>query len=141
MTESIDQNARQPNAELGRLRWDQIKHDDMLFTNRASFFLVAQSMLLATFTILASPEHRHRDMPVAIGVAAGAVIVIWIWTTLRHLWARDHFYKEAKTSGPPYDKLQTEKQPSPGAHCLMGIVLPVLLSLIWIWLCVALFLP
>ncbi len=132
---SSEAPAQTPNPDLGAMRWDQIKHDDLLFTYRASFFLLADTMLLAAFMVQVSAQAPRMNLLLPMCVTGWVVSVIWMWTTYRHIVARNHFYAEAKQTGVPYSDLQTHELPRPGAHELMGICLPLILGGVWLWLC------
>ena len=127
--------------ERGEFIWDRIKHDDALFTTRSEFFLLAQSVLVAAGVIVvAGTSMTTGDRRLVVVLITGLSIVaiaIWIWTSLRHLWMRDALYAELRESGPEFRSVPTGGLPRPGAHVLMGVVLPVAFFVMWIVLPIA----
>ena len=123
--------------DRGEFIWDRIKHDDQLFSSRSEFFLLGQSVLVAAGLIVvagnslsAGDRHLVSLLVTALSLVS---IAIWIWTSLRHLLVRDALYAELLRCGDEFDVVpMTRALPRPGAHILMGVVLPLTFFLLWI---------
>lgn len=77
--------------------WDAIKHDDTLFTNRSSFFLVGHTMLFGALAVAltgnwALPDEVHPVFVVTLAAIGNAFSIAWVWTSARHIVHRDWLY-------------------------------------------------
>lgn len=122
--------------DRGEFIWDRIKHDDALFSSRAEFFLVGQSVLVAAGVLVfangALEAADRRLLSVLIGSVSAVSLAIWIWTSVRHLRVRDALYRELERCGSPYDARVVQRSVrGPGAHVLMGVVLPAAFLVLW----------
>jgi hypothetical protein len=117
--------------------WDWYKHEETLATNRASFFLVGQSMLFAGYGALRaanSPPVTAISAFCILGVFAGC---IWLLVTILHA---------ANTRYPVVSQLnlsETRHEDTPRnkdgswrdafkSYFLMGLFLPVGIIVVWI---------
>lgn len=130
-TSSSEQDGKRLTAEF---YWERIRHDDTLFTSRASFFLVAQSMLLGAVAILLTNSYPNWKLAVLLVPLGIVSCAIWIWTSLRHLEAVKAFRAGLCQEGSPYAASYPVKLPWPGAHLLMGILLPAVIIITWLLL-------
>jgi hypothetical protein len=129
-------------VDRGEFLWERIKHDDALFASRSEFFLLGQSVLVAAgVLVVASTSISAGDRRLIALLVAGLSIVtiaIWIWTSLRHLWVRDALYAALTDSGPVFQPVSGGRRvPRPGAHVLMGVILPSGFLVLWIVLPIA----
>jgi hypothetical protein len=116
--------------QRGQVLWEQTKHENELFNNRAGFFMLANSFLLPAAAALFTASGVVLCAIPAL-VAVGLIsCTIWVWTSYRHLIRRnalEALLKKSTHRWPEPDEL-----PKPGAHVLMGIVLPLVFMALWI---------
>lgn len=126
--------------------WDRVKHEENLFTSRANFFLVGESMLLAAVAALFSSDSAQGALFILCGVGA---ISTGIWMFVNYL-------QRKRTWNPARDSLKKLAADNPNdtgiassfaamqivsdtgrlrrlkSHVLMGYVVPVLLLIGWL---------
>jgi hypothetical protein len=129
-------------VERGEFIWERIKHDDAQFASRSEFFLLGQSVLVAAGVLVVANTSLsagdRRLIAVLIAALSIVSIAIWIWTSLRHLWVRDALYMALDDSEPTFQPaIAARRVPRPGAHVLMGVVLPTAFLVLWIVLPIA----
>ena len=128
--------------DRGEFLWDRIKHDDTMFASRSDFFLVGQSVLVAAGVIVFANTSLstgdRRFVAVLVAALSFVSIGIWIWTSLRHLRIRDALYSALRECGEEFGPIPMRRElPRPGAHVLMGVVLPLAFFVLWIALPIA----
>lgn len=126
--------------------WDRIKHEENLFTSRANFFLVGESMLLAAVAALFASESAHTSLFTLCGVG-GISTGIWMFVNYlqrKRAWnpARESMKKLAvehpneNNGASAFAGMQSISEQGPlrriKSHVLMGYVVPVLLLIGWI---------
>ena len=77
-----DQPARELAAEVGtQIVWEDRWHEEEIFANRLSFYLLAQSFLVvAAVTATLSSDATYRWLPVALTIdLTGLVVTVVFW--------------------------------------------------------------
>jgi hypothetical protein len=107
--------------------WDWLKHETIIFSNRMSAFLVAQSMLIIAF--ISKNE--------IIFTYIGAIIsLIWIVVNHRHIWGtmRSISEKVNRYFGT-YERVVGERKKIGFPNTLLlGYVLPLIVLGMWFYL-------
>jgi hypothetical protein len=115
--------------------WDRLKHEDMLFTNRGSVFLVGQAMLLAAYAV----PQMGGQLPVVCSATGVVVTAIWYWVNNNNLrlqrQIKEQLTQLAKEAMPGLKALEPKKLA--GSHLLMGRFLPGWLLVVWVFLLVS----
>ena len=114
--------------------WDWLKHENNIFANRGSFFLIAESAL---FAIIATKSSTTTLAAQCVLCVTGLLItLLWLLVNIKHVLGTHRLIeKKLKDKGHPWSKIQKErtKWPWPN-HILLGIALPVLFLVLWIFL-------
>ncbi len=130
----IEIQARRVASSNANFYWEWFRHEETIFTYRASFFLVAEAMLFTGYAQLrtASPELLQ---PIHIFEFLGAVIAgVWLLASSLHFWRTrsplehkvNHWEPRRKEiSGPgPWEWLSK-------TSLWMGIVIPGVVCAWW----------
>lgn len=130
------QDTRETPMDPENLTWDRIKHDDSLFAQRASFFLVAQSVLAAALAILIGTvptwQWRHVMLVWMLSVAAIVVSLVWAHTSWHYRMRRAALYEWLEDCCQPFSDSPRPPQPKPHTNDLMGTWLPFCFVAFWI---------
>jgi len=105
--------------------WDKLKHENELFSSRANFFLVAHTLLVASFSTGTEKDIILRIMVSVLGVLISG---IWINIGIRNIKTQDEIKKTL-------DEPETITECKPkwlGTHILIGIVIPILFLFFWL---------
>jgi hypothetical protein len=107
--------------------WDWAKHEDALFSNRANFFLVGETLLLASTPAL--PGVGDLALPLA-GVTISA---IWLYTDLNQVvMTTRHIASKLASVEPRWKEINDKRGPWGNVHLVLGAVMPGLFLLLWI---------
>jgi hypothetical protein len=120
--------------------WEHLKHEDTLFSNRTSFLLLAESVLLVVAVSLLTPLQPvagpgHAPVRVHLGplCLAGLLIsLIWLFADLKHLLTTNWDLKaKLQSSHPEWAAIAKGRRRWPSTHWVVGIGLPVLFLALW----------
>jgi len=114
--------------------WDWVKHEGHIFTNRGSFFLIGESMLLAATAALLSGRIDELSSYLLIFFLAGLFITgVWLWVNIVHVcitqWS---ITKKLEDVEPRWKEIARRRLKRVPNHMLMGIILPGGLLIVWI---------
>jgi hypothetical protein len=101
-TRPEDQPAPEPAAERGaQIVWEDRWHEEEIFANRLSFYILAQSFLVvAAVTATLSSVATHRWLPVALTIdLTGLVVTVVFWYALSENLRRLDALKEIVSEG------------------------------------------
>jgi hypothetical protein len=115
--------------------WDNIKHEDQMFTDRGNFFLVAEGMLLAAVT--AFGDHSAHRFTQAFACLSGIVVaLIWFRVNWVHIFRTQRpLKKKFEKVAPELAEIMRAERPKTRYvpnHVLMGLVLPASLLVVWV---------
>jgi len=122
-----------------RFYWDWLKHENNIFANRSSFFLLAESAL---FAIIATKSPTTFIAPKWLLYTGLAITVIWLVVNIKHVFITHAMIakklKGFKDHPHPWHKTQNERTykwpPIFRSHVLIGIYLPLIFLFLWIFL-------
>ena len=137
-SEHISDNKMSPDPTIDDrvFYWDWYKHEENLFTNRGSFFLVAESMLFAAVATLraATQSSATTALPVFYGLGI-LVTVIWLGVSIFH-----HSRTRTKVQ-TKLNKVEERRRDISSAgsfwlrsHFLMGVIMPLGILVAWLFL-------
>ena len=117
--------------------WDWVKHEDNIFTNRGSFFLLGETMLMAAVAaLLAASKPVPRTWMIVIQGSGIFISTVWLYVSAFHVAVTQ---KRLKTKLADADSRSVGLTAHPWrihSHLLMGIVLPAGVLIVWIVLLV-----
>lgn len=116
--------------------WDWFKHEENLFTNRGSFFLVGESMLFAAVATLRSVDQAKATSALPIFYVLGVfVTVIWLATsTFHHVRTRQKIIAKLDQLEPRRSGISSTGGFYVKTHFWMGIMMPIGILITWLWL-------
>jgi hypothetical protein len=116
--------------------WDWIKHEGNTFTNRGSFFLVAESMLLVVIATLGVSFSSAKTIPLlTVNLAGIFVTMVWLYVNFRHIFVTMRAIGEKlKSHEARWDEIVKHRRKWPSNNIIMGIVLPGGLLVLWMTL-------
>lgn len=113
--------------------WQWLLHEDNLFTNRANFFLVAESFLFMAFATLCTS--KYICLSFIIGLAGIVISVIWHHISSLQLNKTITPIKERLEKDESYIYIEwykiAKKSEGKGLHKKLGIWLPQVFILSW----------
>ncbi len=119
---------RRLSNETQRMR-EWLMHEDRLFSERASFMIVAEAMFFSAFAVLAGTPLPSSAM--IIGVAGITVAVFWIYAAVTQEFVFMRPIKKILNQRlPEYSAVPREVRRIP-LNIALGIVLPCLLIVAW----------
>ena len=124
----IDQNDGDPVS----FYWDWNKHEDDVFTNRGSFFLVGQSMLIAAASALMAAGLERLNVAIFLLASTGLLLtVVHLLVSLRHLRTQRLIRDQLRTHQPLWTSVYDRRPPFLRAAQLMGIAVPTIVLFCW----------
>jgi hypothetical protein len=119
-----------------RSAWEYHKHADTLLLARVNYSLVAQSMLIVSFSTLFAAEHQTSAVQRAeIGVAVLGFVfaaIQWLLSMSLHAKMKTMRDKYLNTDSVFSDYIEA---PSIRPSGIQRFVIPIVLGAIWVWLC------
>lgn len=109
--------------------WEKLKHEDTLFSNRANFFLVAQSLLFASIVVFHT-DSKFKIIDTSLGII---IAMIWFYCSFRNIAVQENIKDEMNTHKPPVEI----KEITPSwlsTHILMGMVMPIIFLISWLFI-------
>jgi hypothetical protein len=132
MGESVDKT--RPTAltpDQSKRIWEWLLHEDNLFTSRANFMLVAESMLIAAFASLLAADPPHRAQLLVVASVGILVTISWFYTAvLQIVGTLEPIKTSLKQHLPEYGGIASRRKLS--VHLVIGGVLPALLICTWL---------
>ena len=124
----IEKNA----SRLERV-WSWGLHEDNIFVNRSSFFMVAHSMLFAGFAQLVAgntPKSIYILVFCFLGIFFSAV---WIYVSYVQIYITMNPLKKflKDTDNDYLDMLEQRKKRGPSVSFVFGILCPVVIGIAW----------
>ena len=123
--------------ELQRL-WEFTLHEDGLFNERQSLFLVAQSMLAVAYTT--ALVAKDNGIARAIAIVALVVTVMWIYVSIRQTRIVTLIQAKAKEVFPEYNAITAARDflwmPCPSRY-LVAFGVPPAIRALWVALLLA----
>jgi hypothetical protein len=124
--------------EEERRLWEFTLHEDGLFNERQSLFLVAESMLAVAYTT--ALVANNSAIALAIAVIALLITVMWMYVSARHARIVDLIQEKAKDTFPEYKKITAERHfrwmPIP-SRTVVTFGVPPVIGALWVVLLVA----
>jgi len=114
--------------------WDWLKHENNIFANRGSFFLIAESAL---FAIIATKSSTTTLAAQCVLFATGFLItLLWLLVNIKHIFGTHRLIgNKLKGKDHLWFKSREELAKWPWSnHKLLGIGLPALFLLLWTFL-------
>lgn len=123
------------NAEEQRRLWEWTLHEDHLFSERQSLFLVAESMLVAAYA--GALEADARSAALSIGVFGLVMTIAWGYVSRRQHGLVEFIQVRARAELPEYREICAARPPARlRSRTVIAFGLPLLLSALWIVLLV-----
>ena len=116
--------------------WDWLKHENNILANRGNFFLIAETAL---FAIIATKPSTAFIAPAWLLYTKGLLITfVWLFVNIKHIYGTHQLIAKKMKSFKDHSWSKTqeeriEKWPWSN-HKLIGIFLPSLFLLLWIFL-------
>src|SRR5205823_6591458 len=106
--------------------WEWFKHEENLFTNRGSFFLVAEAMLFAAVATMRSAIQNSSGLPLLVFDMLGIfVTIIWLGVnTLHHLRTRAQILTKLNKYEARRSQISGEGPTWLKSHFWIGVILP-----------------
>jgi hypothetical protein len=125
--------------------WEHLKHEDTLFSNRTSFFLVGESILLAGVVSFLAPLQTSMgqgQQPVHVPLGpfclAGLVVaIVWLFANIKHLVTSNRQIKaKLQDCHPAWAAIASGRHHWPSVNWIVGLVLPALFFFVWgyVWI-------
>ena len=114
--------------------WDWLNHENNIFTNRGSVFLLAETLLF----VIISTGVNNSIVPQNIMIIAGLVItLIWLLVNLKHIYGTHRVIVNELNLDPNYVWNEVRKKRKKiffwSNHFLLGILLPFIFLLLWLY--------
>lgn len=123
------------NAEEQQRLWEWTLHEDNLFSERQSLFLVAESMLVAAYA--AALETDAGSAALAIGVFGLVMTLAWGYVSRRQYGLVEFIQARARAELPEYREICAARPAAPlRSRTVVTFGLPLLVSALWIVLLV-----
>ncbi len=131
MQDEKDQHARGLSKSPTERYWEWLTHEDNLFSNRVTVFLIAQSMLFIPFAINA---YSISSLTWIIGTTGIVVLVIWIYVSVVQVFFLINPIKaRLREQLPEYRDVKDIWAPG-DPNIWLGIIFPLILMVVWILL-------
>jgi hypothetical protein len=117
--------------------WTWVWHENNLFTSRANFFLISEAMLFAGIAALLAGSRNDLTIQVyrILAVAGAFSTLLWIYVSVVQLQLTLNPLKErAKELEPRYAEFANRQGVFGRLNFVVGVVLPAVLAILWIWL-------
>ena|ERR1700686_5342633 len=118
--------------ELKRL-WEFTLHEDGLFNERQSLFLIAQSMLAVAYTT--ALVAKADGVALAIAIVALVVTVMWVYVSIRQARIVTLIQTRAKEVFPEYNAITAARNfrwmPYPSRY-LVAFGVPPAIGALWV---------
>jgi hypothetical protein len=113
--------------ERSRL-FQHVLHEESSFTQRNSYFLVAQSLMLVAYSAL----HDDASAPIIVTLFGLSVSLIWLYIGRSHFRYLRHVSQRCIDKVPDFAKTETERpHRSISARWIIGHAVPFLSCLLW----------
>jgi hypothetical protein len=132
------QDRRDQRARL----WEHALHQDGLFLQRGSFFLVVESLLVVAYTAVLRSLSGTEGLPFRLRLAAlvlaafGFLLtVLWAYDSIRQRYWLTYLQKRIEKELPEYRHTVEERKLSGGrfsSSTLMAFGVPLLASVMWL---------
>ncbi|WP_281558198.1 hypothetical protein [Thalassomonas sp. RHCl1] len=115
--------------------WDWHKHEDTLFTARGNFFLITESVFLIGMIRLVAADISFLSFILfllldSVGIT---ISIIWICSSYKQIFITERLIKnKLKLLEPKWSKISALGAKQVKVHNLIGIVLPIVFSGIFI---------
>jgi hypothetical protein len=118
------------SPEEQRRLWEWTLHEDGVFSERQSLFLVAESMLVAGYAAALAPGFRSAALAIA-GFGAGLTL-LWLVVSWRLYLLVEYIQNQARAELPDYERL-CKGRPSTWvrSRAVIAFGLPSLLLALW----------
>lgn len=117
-----------------KLLLDLTLHHDDMFYQRANFFLVAESMILVAYSLLASRQGAVLTQGRVIAAFGLILTIIWAYAAHRALVRLKYLTRRAEAGYPYFAALRAER-PKPvgsiGSTLLMAYMIPAIAIVMW----------
>ena len=118
--------------------WQWVLHEDDYFIQRASFFLVAQAMLLAAFATAVTSTSAKPLLIFVVGVVGGVCSVVWMYVSWIHInFTIKPLTSELKELLPEQYEVVAARRRFPSTDVVVGVLFPGFLLVVWVILMVA----
>lgn len=119
--------------------WEHLKHEDTLFSNRVSFFLVGESILVggvvAFLSRTAQNQQSARIHPGPFCLVGLVISLIWLYANLKHLLTtRKNLKDKLRACSPAWAEIELGRRYWPGVHWVVGTAFPLLFAFVWFYL-------
>ena len=125
----------EPSAKQ-RLIFDLVQHEDAMFYQRANFFLVAESMILVAYSLLASRTSISWIQGRVIAAFGLFLTATWAYSSHRFLARFRYITQRAEDEFPYYKAIREGRPPVParlmGSTHLMTYVVPTVAMAMWV---------
>ena len=120
--------------------WEHLKHEDTLFSNRTSFFLVGESVLLAGAVSFLAPLQASMiqgQPPVRVHlgpfcIAGVFIVMFWLYANIKHLLTSNrHIKAKLRTCHPAWAEIANGRRHWPSVNWVVGLGLPALFFFVW----------
>ncbi len=118
--------------QIDRL-WEWLLHEDNLFTSRANFFLIAESMLFAAFAVLIVNTLLKPCLMFVLGGAGVIFTIVWLYWAIVQIYLTINPIKaKLQKLLPEWSEIASGRRKVFATHLIFGIFLPSILLTVWI---------
>ena len=118
-----------------RLIFDLVQHEDAMFYQRANFSLVAESMILVAYSLLASRRGAPLVQDRVIATFGLMITIVWAYAAHRFLARFRYITRRAEDEYPYYRAIREGRPPVRfrllGSTHLMAYVVPFVTMAMW----------
>lgn len=134
--QTFEEKIKKVSKEEVDLLWELHFHEDVIMLNRASFFLVAQSMLFTAFATLLIGNIRYIIFLI-FSIAGIFINIMWIYLTTVQLRYTIKPIKGAIINSEDkrfskYIEIVKKRRKFYSLSSIQGILIPIFLTIIWI---------
>jgi hypothetical protein len=133
MDQRKSNDSKKSSIEDAEFYWDWIKHEDNQFSNRGSFFLVGEAMLLSAYATILSQKASFLYGAYVLSFAGIFITLIWLYVNFRHIYKTQRAIKnQLHQIENRWSSIAKQRSRWPANHFIMGLILPVVILLTWI---------
>jgi hypothetical protein len=133
--QKIRESAAEFNSDQMQRMWDQLMHEDNLFSDRLNFFLVFESVLLGGASAIYSRSSSDLRILQATSIFGLVITLLWFVIQARHKQGLDVLKIRTRALFPEYALATLKRRRPPfSVSWLLAYWLPLLVACVWLGL-------
>jgi hypothetical protein len=131
----MKEKAAEFNSDQMQRMWDQLMHEDNVFSDRLNFFLVFESVLLGGALAIYSRSSSDLQILQIASIFGLVITILWFIIQARHKQGLDVLKVRTRALFPEYALATLKRRPPPfSVSWLLAYWLPLLVACVWLGL-------